>query len=217
MAHHAMVFRALISCPADIELDDIRAIQAAITRWNVLLGERFGSIVIPVQWSEHAAAAFGAPPQEIVNEQLVETVDLAIAVLWTRLGAPTPDAESGTVEEINRISAAGKPVSVLRCARPVDWASLDSGQLTRLDQYLTELKAHALILKYADTGSLATQVDTILTRLVTHEPGRLDSGLSGSGSGPLPSPRQASADEKQEMPPGQSYGHSGPEASSQHP
>ncbi|MDV6013309.1 hypothetical protein [Haloechinothrix sp. LS1_15] len=209
MAHHAMVFRALISCPSDVDVEDIRAIQAAITRWNVLLGERFGAVVIPVQWNEHAAAAFGAPPQEIVNEQLVDTVDLAIAVMWTRLGSPTPEAESGTVEEINRISAAGKPVSILRCSRPVDWSALDARQLTRLDQYLSEIKGHALILKYADPGTLATQVDTVLTRLVTREP----SGLAEyGGGGSLPSQRDGD-DDKYEMPRGQSDGEPGDSAS----
>lgn len=170
MAYTAKVLRALISCPSDVDLNDVRAIQTAIGRWNVLLGEQFGAIVVPVHWSEHASAAFGSPPQVILNEQLVDTVDFAIAIFWARLGSPTMAAESGTAEEINRIFAAGKPVSVLRCVRPVDQDSLDPAQLAHLQRYLDEIKARALVLKYVDHGSLATHVDTILTRLVTRTP-----------------------------------------------
>lgn len=169
MAYQARVLRALIACPRDVDLDDVRAIQTAIGRWNVLLGEQFHSIVVPVHWSEHAAAAFGAPPQEILNEQLVDTVDFGIAIFWSRLGSPTTAAKSGTAEEINRITAAGKPLSVLRCARPIDDAHVDPHQLATLKAYLDSLRGHALILTYHDPGTLATHVDTILTRLVTKD------------------------------------------------
>lgn len=170
MAYTATVMRALISCPSDVDLADVRAVQAAIARWNVLLGEQFGSIVVPVHWSEHASAAFGSPPQDILNEQLVDTVDFAIAIFWTKLGSPTATAQSGTAEEITRIAASGKPVSVLRCLRPVDASDLDPEQFARLGAYLKELRGHALLLSYRDAGTLASQVDTILTRLVTHVP-----------------------------------------------
>jgi hypothetical protein len=52
-------------------------------RWNVLLGEQFQHVVVPVSWSEHAAAEFGQPPQDILNRQLVDVADLGIAVFWT--------------------------------------------------------------------------------------------------------------------------------------
>lgn len=166
----ATVMRALISCPSDVDIADVRAVQAAIVRWNVLLGEQFGYVVVPVHWSEHASAAFGAPPQDILNEQLVDTVDFAIAIFWTKLGSPTASAQSGTTEEITRIANARKPVSVLRCLRPVDASNLDPKQFARLSTYLSELRGNALLLSYRDAGTLASQVDTILTRLVTHIP-----------------------------------------------
>lgn len=170
MAYSARVLRALISCPSDVDLDDVRTIQAAIGRWNVLLGEQFNAIIVPVHWSEHAAAAFGAPPQMILNEQLVDTVDFAIAVFWARIGSPTLSERSGTAEEISRIYSAGRPVSILRCTRPLDYRTLDPAQLSQLEEYLHELRSRALLLSYSDSGSLATQVDTILTRLVTNIP-----------------------------------------------
>lgn len=182
MSYTATVLRALISCPSDVEISDVRAVQAAMGRWNVLLGQQFGTIVIPVHWSEHASAAFGSPPQDILNEQLVDTVDFAIALFWNRLGSPTPSAQSGTADEIDRIARAGKPVSVLRCLRPVNAAELDPEQFTSLGHYLRQQRGHALVLSYRDTGTLAGQVDTILTRLVSHAPLLGPGGLRGDAA-----------------------------------
>lgn len=179
MAYTATVLRALISCPSDVDISDVRAVQAAMGRWNVLLGQQFGTIVIPVHWSEHASAAFGSPPQDILNEQLVDTVDFAIAIFWNRLGSPTSSAQSGTAEEIDRMATAGKPVSVLRCLRPVNAADLDPDQFAKLGAYLRQLRGQALLLSYRDTGTLAGQVDTILTRLVSHVPLIVPSDIGG--------------------------------------
>jgi len=162
MAFAATTLRALISCPGDVTREDLAVVHQAITRWNVLLGEQFAHVVIPVSWSEHAAAEFGEPPQDILNRQLVDVVDLGIAIFWNRLGTPTVNAESGTAEEIARLAEAGRPVSVLRCNKPVP-PSGDHAERARLDEYLTGIFGQALVVGYDSDARLSSQVDTILT------------------------------------------------------
>jgi hypothetical protein len=169
MAFAATTLRALISCPGDVDKGDLAVVHQAITRWNVLLGEQFGYVVVPVSWNDHAAAEFGEPPQDILNRQLVDVVDLGIAIFWSRLGTPTAAAESGTAEEISRLAEAGRPVSILRCTKPVPPTG-DHGERARLDDYLKGLFGQALVVDYSDHAKLGSQVDTILTRMVTsHE------------------------------------------------
>ncbi len=55
--------------------------------------------MLPISWGQHAAAVFGRPPQEIINEQLVDECDGCIAIFHMRLGTATESAESGTAEE----------------------------------------------------------------------------------------------------------------------
>lgn len=166
MAFQATTLQLLISCPSDVEQEDLAAVRNAITRWNVLHGEAMEHIVVPVYWSEHASAEFGRPPQTIVNDQLVSLVDVGVALFWGRLGTPTTDAASGTAEEIIVLSDAGKPVSVLRCTKPLP-ARGDHTERARLDQYFRdEVEPRALVMDYNSTGALEQQVDTILTRLV---------------------------------------------------
>jgi hypothetical protein len=185
MAFSSTTLRALISCPGDVMPVDLAVVHQAITRWNVLWGEQVGHVVIPVSWSEHAAAEFGEPPQDILNRQLVDVVDLGIAIFWSRLGTPTDNAESGTAEEIKRLADAGRPVSVLRCNRPVP-PNGDHAERARLDEYLKAIFGQALVVSYDSDARLASQVDTILTRMVTsHENDwAVSGGLARSGRGP---------------------------------
>ena len=51
----------------------------------------------------------GAHPQAIINSQGLKDADIVFAVFGSRIGSPTPDAISGTVEELEAAIKAGKP------------------------------------------------------------------------------------------------------------
>jgi len=72
-----------------------------------------------VSWTEHAVAEFGERPQAILNNQIVEEADLAVALFHDRLGTPTGEAESGTAEEIKVLVGRGKLLLSLRIRRLV--------------------------------------------------------------------------------------------------
>lgn len=183
MAYNAVVLRMLVSCPGDVTKDDLAALHKMINRWNVLLGEQFGCVVVPVTWNEHAAAEFGDPPQDILNRQLVDVVDFAIAIFWGRLGSPTRNAESGTAEEIQRLHEANKQVSVLRCDRPVLREQEDLPERLRLQEYLRSLYPTNLLMSYEDEAGLSNQVNTILTRLATTQQWEAGAGRTSASQG----------------------------------
>ncbi|MFF7380690.1 hypothetical protein ACIP4Q_31595 [Streptomyces massasporeus] len=174
MAFSASVRRLLISSPGDVPRGDLLIVQQSINRWNGVYGEQFGSIIMPISWGTHAAAEFGQPPQKILNRQLVDKCDACIAIFANRLGTPTDLHESGTAEEISRLSESGKHVSVLRCRRPVDIGGIDLAQATRLDEYITKIESSALILDYLTDADLARHVETILVAAVSREEARND-------------------------------------------
>ncbi|MFJ5266301.1 hypothetical protein ACIQAC_38195 [Streptomyces sp. NPDC088387] len=174
MAFSASVRRLLISSPGDVPRTDLLVIQQSINRWNGVYGEQFGSIVMPISWGTHAAAEFGQPPQKILNRQLVDKCDACIAIFANRLGTPTDLHESGTAEEISRLSESGKHVGILRCRRPVDASTIDFAQATRLNEYIAGIESSALILDYANDADLARHVETILVATVSREEARND-------------------------------------------
>jgi hypothetical protein len=167
MPYSTIAYQLLISAPGDLPEEDIRAAFDAVTRWNVLYGRPQGATVVPTHWSHHSAAEHGTRPQESLNKQLVEDADLLVALFWHRLGSPTGEAESGTVEEIEEASARGAYVGVLRCTRPIPPGDLDADQASRLKAFLDEIRPTSLILEYEDAVSLRERVDTILTTAIT--------------------------------------------------
>ena len=67
-------------------------------------------VLLPVRWESAVIPAMSenGDPQEIVNEQIVNSCDLLIGVFWTKLGNPTKNAESGTLEEIEQFYRKNK-------------------------------------------------------------------------------------------------------------
>lgn len=167
MSYSTTAYQLLVSAPSDLPTDDIRAAFDAVARWNVLYGRPQSATIVPTHWSHHSAAEHGTRPQESLNKQLVEHADILIALFWHRLGSPTGEAESGTVEEIEEASAKGAYVGVLRCTRDIPQGDLDTDQANRLDKFLDEIRPKSLILEYGDAMALREHVDTVLTAAVT--------------------------------------------------
>lgn len=107
MAYPTLALHLLISAPGDVPVQDMATIRKTISQWNLNLGRVVGLTVLPVSWTEHAIAEFGDRPQAILNNQIVEEADFAVALFYDRLGTPTGEADSGTAEEINVLVEAG--------------------------------------------------------------------------------------------------------------
>jgi len=165
MAYPTLALHLLISAPGDVALEDMAVIRKTISQWNLNLGRHVGLTVLPVSWTEHAVSEFGERPQAILNDQIVEEADLAVALFEDRLGTPTGQAESGTAEEIKVLVEAGKSVAVLVNSAPrppLSGAALDERQ--RLISYLGELRRSALVLDYGNDGALIGHINNFLSR-----------------------------------------------------
>ena len=178
MTYTPTAFRLLISAPGDIREDDIAAVFETVGRWNVIYGQQVGQVVVPTNWKQHSTATFGVRPQEALNEQLVDEVDIVIALFWHRLGSSTGVAESGTVEEIERAHNSGAEVGVLRCRRDIPADDLETNQFDSLNAFFERIRGHALIVEYADEVTLSRHVDAILTRAASASRARLETEVA---------------------------------------
>lgn len=169
MAYPSLTLHLLISAPSDVPSEDLGVVRTTVNGWNVRYGRAFQITVIPVSWTQHAVSEFGDRPQELLNKQIVDSSDLALALFADRLGTPTGTAQSGTAEEIRKMAEAGKHVSILRSVAPRPGAvGLDAAQeKTRLEEYLMDLRSKALVLSYGDRADLSRHVENILSRQAT--------------------------------------------------
>lgn len=80
---------------------------------------------------------------------------MVLATFWTRLGTPTDEAASGTAEEIDRATKAGKHVLVYFSSQPVVLDSIDTAEYERLKDFRELLQSRGLYDTYASVEELS--------------------------------------------------------------
>jgi hypothetical protein len=165
MAFQSTTFLVLIGSPSDLERER-KAVRDAIYEWNELHAEAEQTVLLPVMWETHSTPKHGEPAQSVINRDLVDKCDLLIGMFWSKLGTPTGAAESGTVEEIDRMAENGKEVMLYFSERRVALNKIDTDQLDRLREFKQETYAKGLCGKFASPAEANRVVLRDLTRRV---------------------------------------------------
>ncbi|MEQ8749171.1 MAG: hypothetical protein RIC52_05280, partial [Amphiplicatus sp.] len=180
MSFNARVFRVLIASPSDVA-DEREIAVAAIQAWNNLNSSERQIVLLPLRWETHSAPEYGRRPQEVINRQVVDSCDLLVGIFWTRIGSPTGIADSGTLEEIERVASQGKPVMLYFSRAAQDPDRIDLGQLQKLREFKTKTFPKALIETYTTQiefrDKLAAQLEIQLRTLLVSE-NQLDDATS---------------------------------------
>jgi nucleoside 2-deoxyribosyltransferase len=134
MPYDSRVYRILIASPSDVEEEREIAVRV-IQEWNDLYSYSRKVALLPLRWETHTAPEYGTRPQEVINRAIVDQCDLVVGIFWARLGSPTGEADSGTLEEIERAGHAGKPIMLYFSKRGMDPDSLDLMQVNRLREF----------------------------------------------------------------------------------
>ena len=140
------VLHILIASPSDTEAER-QVVSEVIEAWNSGHAETSRYILQGLRWERDSVPEMGASPQEILNRQLLDRADIVIAVFSSRLGTPTNDASSGTVEEINIARSAGKPVLIYFSNASLP-RNHDPQQLQLLNEYKNRLKSESLFVEF---------------------------------------------------------------------
>jgi hypothetical protein len=170
--YDAKVLEVLIASPSNTP-EQRAAIHDAIVRWNETESRHLGVVLLPVMWETHTYPDLSKPAQPVINKQVVDLADIVVATFWTNLGSPTAEAESGTVEEIERARKAGKHVLLYFCEMPTAPLDNDTTTLDELKAYKERIKTKGLFSSYSSIDELREKVRKDLTRLA-HE--RVESG-----------------------------------------
>lgn len=157
MTFKADVLRVLIASPADLAEERVTASEA-INDWNVQHSATEMVVLLPVSWETHSRPAIGDRPQAILNNQFVDDCDMLVGMFWARLGSDTGKAPSGSVEEIDRTAAAGKPVMVYFSDRPISPSAINLEQFTRLSSFKAQTMKTALVGSFSSIGDLKAQL-----------------------------------------------------------
>lgn len=143
MSYDARVFNVMIASPSDVA-SERTIVREVIYDWNAVHSERENIVLLPVGWESHSSPEMGARPQEIINEQTVDKCDLLVGIFGTRIGSETGEYASGTIEEIEKHIALGKPAMVYFSKQLGDSDSFDKDQYAKLEALRQDYESRGL-------------------------------------------------------------------------
>ncbi len=144
----ADVYKVMIGAPSDIQ-EEINIAINAIYHWNHIHAEKQKTMLLPLHWSISAYPAIGQHPQKVINQQVVNKSDLLICIFGAKLGTPTNDYVSGSVEEIEEHIKVGKPVMIF-FKNILSLNDIDIEQVSRLREFKNAIGEKALYADYND-------------------------------------------------------------------
>lgn len=169
MAFEVTACNVMIASPGDVQVER-NIVRDVIHEWNAVNALTRRAVLLPVGWESHSSPLMGDRPQSIINWQVLKDIDLLIAVFWTRLGTPTDNAASGTVEEIEEHVSAGKPAMIYFSTAPVVLESIDQDQYAALTTFKNDCKAKGLFETYESTAEFHDKVRRQLALTINSNP-----------------------------------------------
>lgn len=200
MNFNATVYRVLVASPGDLH-EERAVIENVVHTWNASHAAAEERVLLPVRWETHAVPEFGERPQAILNRRLMAECDILIGAFWTRVGTPTGGFASGTAEEIEQFSRAGKPVLLYFSSRQIDPDRVDLDQLRRVREFRARMEQVALVATFSSSAELESRLTRHLLEQVrrlaameTHPP------VDGDGPAPQQETRGAVSPEPRARP-----------------
>ncbi|MCL2064354.1 MAG: hypothetical protein FWG98_08285 [Candidatus Cloacimonetes bacterium] len=134
MPKNATVFDIMISCPDDV-LSFVKNIERAVDKFNNSYGKENNVVLRTISWKKNSYPQFGGHPQLMLNKQLVDKADIAVAVFWCKFGTETSTYGSGTEEEIEEMIKDGKQVFLYFLDKRVTPSKLDKEQYDKIQEF----------------------------------------------------------------------------------
>ncbi len=155
MPKEILEYRCLLISPGDVQ-EERSGLADSVAHWNAQVGDALGARVELIRSEIHSAPDMSAPPQEVLNAQIVEDCDFAIAVFWYRLGT-----------QIEKLRESGKRVLIYFSSRAIPQGALDTDQFQRLQEVKNKYQQQGLLGSYSDTKNLQQQFILHLTKVIT--------------------------------------------------
>ncbi|WP_144199668.1 hypothetical protein [Shewanella sp. KCT] len=165
MPQNGLIYRILIASPADC-VKERSSIPDIIYSWNASHSFHTGIILEPVMWESHVVPEMGARPQEIINNQIVDSCDFLIGAFWTRMGTATGGHVSGTAEEIDRLRKQGKKTLLYFSSAPVMPDSVDLEQYKALSDYKKSVRNEGITFDYSSISDFREMLQKHLSTLM---------------------------------------------------
>lgn len=101
MPKHITTLSIFLASPSDVA-HERKIVDKVVTELNTTSLKAMGIQLDLINWEKSTYPSFGMYAQSVINHQIGDDYDIFLGIIWTRLGTPTPQSKSGTVEEFER-------------------------------------------------------------------------------------------------------------------
>lgn len=134
MSYDATIIEVMIASPSDV-IEGREVARGVCNEWNIVNARARRVHLVPVGWETHSSPDLSGRAQAIINDRVLAHCDLLVGIFWTKLGTPTGQSTSGTVEEIEEHMRAGKPVMLYFSEQPVVLDTVAPEEFARLKEF----------------------------------------------------------------------------------
>ncbi len=168
--YRAMVIEAFIESPSDV-IRERETIRNVIDEWNIIHSKSSNIIIRHLGWERHVYSSMeDGRAQESINKQILEDSDILIGVFWTRVGTPTGEYPSGSIEEIEKHISTGKPTMLFFSNSPVPPDSVNPEQYKKLSDFKANCKERGLVTPYTSLEEFERSFRTQLGLMINTHP-----------------------------------------------
>jgi len=138
MAKNLTHYNIFLASPSDVS-DERNLIESAINELNNTVCKTLNIHLDLIKWETDSYPSVGSYSQNVINEQISD-YDFFIGLMWSKIGTPTPQYKSGTIEEFNiayERYRSGKDVKILFyfSNKPIPPSEIDPEQLKELNEF----------------------------------------------------------------------------------
>lgn len=152
MSYDAKVYKVFIASPDDVK-EEREIVRSVLMRWNAINAETKHIILLPVGWETHSSPVTGITAQDYINDEVLADCDILIGIFWSKVGSPTKNAESGTIEEINRHVSERKLAMLYFSTKDVPY-NADLKQIEKVRELKQRYKKDSLYGEFSDYNDL---------------------------------------------------------------
>ena len=144
MAFNAKAVEIIIASPNDVS-DERHIVREVLAEWNAIHARDREVILLPLSWETHSSPELSGRPQQMINERVLKHADILVGIFRNRIGSPTGDAISGSIEEIQEHHRKSRPVMLYFSQVPVVADLVDPGQYSKLTVFKNWAMAEGLV------------------------------------------------------------------------
>lgn len=169
MAYVGQIVDIFISSPGDVK-EYRNLILSIVQAWNQRNGRSRKLFFNSLRWEDLVSPDIGRTGQDVINEQIGDSYDIFLGVMWARFGTPTEFAKSGTEEEFDRAVAMHRSgdqirVSFLFCTADIPFSNLDGVQFANVQSFKKKAQLQGCLTRdFVDEASLINAVNLVLDR-----------------------------------------------------